>query len=370
MKKKYFLFITIITFFVGYSQNVVIPNATFKSLLLSANTTNFIALDSNSSWNTCVTIDTNHDGEIQVSEALLIVRLNISNSNLTDVSGIESFTNLTTLSCSNNQISNLNLIGLNYLNNLFCQNNQISNLNIASQSLSWLVCRNNQLQNIDLSSVPNLSQFDCSYNLFSTLNLSSLLLLYQLDCSNNQLTSLLFSSNLMNLNCSYNQLTSLDISSSSFGYDDMIGMCDFSSNPMINLIANYNYNYYGIFQFSNTPTLEHICCQNINYSTFQSIVNQYGYTNCFVDTSCNLSNQQSEFTSLITLYPNPSTDILNIKVDDNALVSKSIYNCIGQLVLEISNSDESIDISSLTSGNYLIKVVYNNGFEYGKFIKK
>ena len=370
MKKLYFLFIAFVTFFVGNSQNIVIPNANFKSLLLSANTTNFIAFNNNSGWNTCVTIDTNHDGEIQVSEALLIIRLNISNSNLTDVSGIESFTNLTTLSCSNNHISNLNLIGLANLNNLFCQNNQISNLNISSQSLSWLVCRNNQLQNIDLSSVPNLSQFDCSYNMFSTLNLSSLVLLYDLYCSNNQLTSLLFSSNLTDLNCSYNQLTNLDISSSSFGYDDVGGMCDFSSNPMINLIANYNYNYYGIFQFSNTPTLEHICCQNINYINFQSIVTQYGYTNCFVDTSCNLSNQQSEFTSLINLYPNPSNDLLNISVKNHTLQSKSIYNVTGQLVLQISNSDESLDVSSLNSGNYLIKVVYDSGFEYRKFIKR
>jgi len=370
MKKRFFLLIAFITFFVGNSQNVVIPNANFKALLLSANTTNFIAFDNNSSWNTCVTIDTNHDGEIQVSEASLIVRLDISYSGLTDISGIQSFTNLTTLSCSNNQISNLNLIGLNYLNNLFCQNNQISNLNIASQNLSWLVCRNNQLQNINFSSLPYLSQLDCSFNLLSSLNFTNNPQLDYLDCQNNQLSSLILSSNLTSLDCSNNQLTSLDITLSDFGYDDVIGSCNFSNNPIVNLIANNQALYYGGFMFANTPSLQQICCQNINYSNFQSLVTQYGYANCFVNTSCNLSNQQSEFSSLIILYPNPSSNILNIKVDDNALVSKSIYNVIGQLVLEILNSDESIDVSSLTSGNYLIKVVYDSGIEYAKFVKK
>ena len=65
---------------VSNAQIVNIPDANFKAYLLSANTTNYIALDAN---NNPIVINSNGDNEIQLSEASLVKTLDISGSSST-----------------------------------------------------------------------------------------------------------------------------------------------------------------------------------------------------------------------------------------------------------------------------------------------
>jgi Secretion system C-terminal sorting domain/Beta-propeller repeat len=75
--------------------------------------------------------------------------------------------------------------------------------------------------------------------------------------------------------------------------------------------------------------------------------------------------------SNFTVSPNPVNDILNIMVKNNVLItSTSIYNTLGQLVLVNLNSNSTIDVSSLTKGNYFIKIISNDVTNTGKFIKE
>jgi Secretion system C-terminal sorting domain/Beta-propeller repeat len=72
-----------------------------------------------------------------------------------------------------------------------------------------------------------------------------------------------------------------------------------------------------------------------------------------------------------TITPNPVKDILNINTKGNIQVSSiSVYNTLGQLVLVNSNQNKVIDVSSLTTGNYFIKIVSSEGISNGKFIKE
>jgi len=48
----------------------------------------------------------------------------------------------------------------------------------------------------------------------------------------------------------------------------------------------------------------------------------------------------------------------------------SIYNTIGQQVLVVTNPNNSIDVSSLKTGSYFIKVVSDKGTSSGKFMKE
>jgi hypothetical protein len=70
------------------------------------------------------------------------------------------------------------------------------------------------------------------------------------------------------------------------------------------------------------------------------------------------------------LYPNPAMDVLNIKGDFDNEERITIYNMLGQIVLTkaISTNDESIDISSLSSGIY--NIYFNNAKVTYKFVKK
>ncbi|HEX9980123.1 MAG TPA: T9SS type A sorting domain-containing protein [Flavobacterium sp.] len=70
------------------------------------------------------------------------------------------------------------------------------------------------------------------------------------------------------------------------------------------------------------------------------------------------------------ISPNPVADVLNISVgSDLPLDDFRFYNSVGALVMEVSNSNgESIDVSGLSSGVYLIKSKNYPGLNQ-KFIK-
>ncbi len=143
MKKFYFSLITFLFLTIANAQIVNIPDPNFKAKLLQASSTNNIAStitpnDSGyvASYNK---IDTNNDGEIQVSEALLIKFLRVPGVNINDVTGVNAFINLKYFNCASNQISNIDVSGLINLRIFYCQTNQLSSLNLKNGNPnSWL----------------------------------------------------------------------------------------------------------------------------------------------------------------------------------------------------------------------------------------
>lgn len=91
--------------------------------------------------------------------------------------------------------------------------------------------------------------------------------------------------------------------------------------------------------------------------TFQLTVNP------FLGVADNVKNN-------FVLYPNPATNVLNVKGDFDANESIIVYNMLGQVMLKkaISSNDESIDISSLAEGIY--NVYFNTAKASYKFVKK
>ena len=72
-----------------------------------------------------------------------VTSLNIEGKNLTDISGIEYFTNLTSLNCGKNQLTSLPVGKLHNLNVLNCPDNRLTELAITSvTSLNSLYCGN------------------------------------------------------------------------------------------------------------------------------------------------------------------------------------------------------------------------------------
>ena len=72
--------------------------------------------------------------------------------------------------------------------------------------------------------------------------------------------------------------------------------------------------------------------------------------------------------SIITMYPNPTSDFLNIKSDQK--ISKiEIYDMSGKLVQTSKMNNEKVSVSKLPKGNYLIKLQTENGVVNSKFIK-
>lgn len=95
-------------------------------------------------------------------------------------------------------------------------------------------------------------------------------------------------------------------------------------------------------------------------------------TNKAASTFTALGTKDFEFSNYVTLYPNPTNNVLNINSKESIEIqSISIYDILGQLVIAVPNAKavSSIDVSKLNSGNYFIKVKSDKGSSSTKFIK-
>ncbi|MBQ6481302.1 MAG: SH3 domain-containing protein [Anaerolineaceae bacterium] len=79
-------------------------------------------------------------------------------------------------------------------------------------AMNWLDCSDNLLTELDLSRGPDVSELDCSSNRLSALDISNCHI-SRLNCSDNDLASLNICSDLLELFCYDNPLTTLDLSS-------------------------------------------------------------------------------------------------------------------------------------------------------------
>jgi hypothetical protein len=140
------------------------------------------------------------DNYVYTANIDTITTLDISAQSISYLTGIEDFTALTYLDCSDNGINGspfgggnpwitTNLPNLTYLD---CSNNYfISMINTtALPSLTFLKCDWNQLTFLDLTSNDSLTYLNCSDNQLTTLDLTSNDSLTYLNCSDNQLTTL------------------------------------------------------------------------------------------------------------------------------------------------------------------------------------
>ncbi len=226
---------------------VAIPDATFKAYLVG-----------NSA------INTNGDAEIQLSEAEAFkADITCDGKNISDLTGIEAFVNLTELSCSNNNITSL-IVSRN-------------------RALKYLFTNNNQLTSIDVTKNSALLMLSVAGNQLASLNVNNNSALEDLYVSNNQLTALIVGKNtaLATLSVSGNQLISLDVSK-----NKILGHLNASSNQLISLNINNGFNAsmnYGM-NAQNNPNLS--CIQVDNVATAGSKYNWQKDVTASYNTVC------------------------------------------------------------------------------------
>ena len=63
----------------------------------------------------------------------------------------------------------------------------------------------------------------------------------------------------------------------------------------------------------------------------------------------------------ITIYPNPTKNILNISISDYRKFEKlTIYNQIGQKILDTKSINKAINLTGFPNGMYLVEVEINS----------
>ncbi len=80
---------------------------------------------------------------------------------------------------------------------------------------------------------------------------------------------------------------------------------------------------------------------------------------------------EDTLTNSLILYPNPATDVLNLNTTqglENAIYT--IFSIDGKLIQNNRVASNTIDVSALSSGNYILRIVNNGDIKTQKFIKK
>lgn len=75
------------------------------------------------------------------------------------------------------------------------------------------------------------------------------------------------------------------------------------------------------------------------------------------------------FKNNFSIYPNPAKTELNLNVSQNDINELSISNLLGQVLMNVKNKN-SIDISNLTKGIYLVTIAQGQNIYTKKFIKE
>lgn len=327
------------------AQIVTIPDANFKAKLLAANPSNTIAYNGL----TVIKIDSNNNNEIEVSEALQVTGLNVNIADIYDLTGIQAFTTLRSLNCTQNHIAaldlsnlvnlkslycslnlltSLDLTGLNSLQNLECAENILTQINFANvTSLRTLNCRFNFLTSLQINGQTNLQTLNCDYNQLTILDISNLTQLTDLACQSNQFLNLSLSNltNLTSLNCSYNLLSTLDLN----GLDGLINL-NCSHNQITSLdITNLSQLYLlncesnlinNAFIFSNIPDLHSVYCRDNLIPSFSfSDVENLQILDCSSNQVSDLNVSSLSHLSLLNCHENSQLINLNIKNGSNEL---------------------------------------------------
>jgi hypothetical protein len=88
--------------------------------------------------------------------------------------------------------------------------------------------------------------------------------------------------------------------------------------------------------------------------------------------SCtSLGLTETNFSNKFQIYPNPTTEILNIQNKLNLTIEKIIVSDItGKFILEQTDNNETINIKNFKTGIYIIKIIVDKTFYCLKFIKQ
>lgn len=131
------------------------------------------------------------NGKVATMSIATLTTLDVSKSNIADLTGIQDFNLLTTLNASNNLLTTVNIAKNTYLTNLNVSNNKLNALDISKNlSVSNLNCSNNEILILDVSKNTNLTNLSSSFNKLKALDVSKNTILKEFDCAGNDLYSL------------------------------------------------------------------------------------------------------------------------------------------------------------------------------------
>ena len=256
-------------------------------------------------------IDTDDDEMISLEEANAVKYLTVSEEGISDLTGIEAFEILESLDCRKNNLTSLDISTNIKLVELICTSNQIASLNVRENTdLQYLYCDFNNITDLDIT-------------------------------SNVQLVVLY---------CGSNSLSGIDISNNIWlGYQD--GFPNF------------------MVSFAEMPSLHQVCVWD-GFSVKSVYIDTTSCPNLYFTKDCTIGISK-RISSIINIYPNPTSEFLTIEPYISGLYSIKITSLNGQLLYSkmIEGNSHQIGLSSFHKGVYLITIRSKDSVTSRKFIK-
>ena len=269
------------------------------------------------------TIDKDENGILSKSELEAVTVIGVQREEISNLKGIEYFTELKKLYCLENKLTELDVKSNTKLTYLECNKNQLTNLDLSKNTeLTYINCSKNQLTALDLSNNTKLTYINCSENQLTTLNLGNNTNLITLYCHHNQLTALDLSKStrLGALYCNNNQLTNLALTNTV-----NLTTIQCSNNQLTNLAL------------TNTTSLKFLDCQQNQLTTLAltnttSLITLYCQQNQL--TALNLTNNTNledlycDQNQLTTLDLSKNTNLKLVDCDQNQLTTLDLSHNI------------------------------------------
>lgn len=125
------------------------------------------------------------------------------------------------------------------------------------------------------------------------------------------------------------------------------------------------------YTFYKDENLDHLSSVDLVYDNTPLL--QQMFDNNF-ESACNfvVSNETTFEEEFIEIFPNPTSDILNIKIENSAVANFSIFDIYGKKVLgknRINQSDFQLSTSNFPAGVYFLKMEMEGKKLVKKFIK-
>lgn len=398
MKTKLLTLLLFVNFAI-YAQYTSIPDNNFENKLIA------LGLDSGTP-----------DNQVLTSNIDKLTSIDISNSSIVDLTGIQGFASLTNLNCYGNQLITLDVSKNIALQKLTCSSNPLTSLNISTNiALENLECSSTQLISLDVSANTALKYLSCSHtqltaldlskntaleglisvlSQLTSLNVSKNILLESLDCSSNSITVLDVSNNialkylacggnllttldvskntlLENLSCGNNQLTALNVSKNTSlqylnCYSNLLTALDLSTNIALKELycLNNRLTSLNLKNGNNSSLIFMDCKVNSNLNCIQ--VDDTTYSNANWSTykdaaatynlTCPTLGLSEAGFEKIAVYPNPVKGELHI--DNSPLEKATVYDAFGKLITTTkftkNNTNNNINLAGLQNGIYYI----------------
>ncbi len=332
----------------------------------------------------------NNDNYIPTADIEVLTSLNISNLNISDITGLQDFTALNLLNCSGNQIDSLEVSKNTNLTSLVCVNNQLDSLALSNNTaleildfssnqltkidvrsntaLEILDFGSNQFTEIDLSSNTALEILDFGSNQITEIDVSDLIALTSLTCNSNGLTGLDLSvnGNLTSVNIASNQLTTLHVNN---GNNAILSSFNATNNPDLSCIevddptqANSGTGVYSSWQVDANASYSENCHYNETYvpdDAFEQALKELGYDHSgteplddYVPTSrinsiTNLSIRNKGISDLTGIED--FVELITLNCENNILTSLNFSNNLAlENLICSSNQLSNLEISSNT----------------------